>query len=299
MPEAQIDTNEQLLNFTSFFDVLNTQEKQLIYSILERKSLAEGAIVFSESQPASSIFILEKGSVTLTIPGSRTIFVRRGDIFGEIAVINETARLGTAKVKSKAMVLELNTRALYNTEIIPSIIALKITKVIAKKHSVLGLKRKDINTKDIIKQGESDYVEFKSTLRYNLKANKNDTNIELASLKTVAAFLNTTGGTLLIGVSDDGSIEGLDKDKFANDDKLLLHFTNLLRDKIGQQTLGFVHFEIIQLNAKKILRVDVSKSQMPVFVTHQNNEYFFVRSGPSTLSLKFSEFYKYNQKQFL
>ena len=299
MLEAQLDSNEKLLNFTSFFDVLNAQEKQLVYSILERKTLDEGAIVFSESQPASSIFILESGSVTLTIPGSRTIFVRRGDIFGEIAVINETARLGTATVKSKAVVLELNTKALYNTEIIPSIIALKITKIIAKKHSVLGLRRKDISTKDIIKQGESDYVEFKSTLRYNLKANKNDANIELASLKTVAAFLNTSGGTLLIGVTDEGSIAGLDKDKFTNDDKLLLHFTNLLRDKIGQQTLGFVHFEIIQMNATKILRVDVSKSQTPVFVTHQNNEYFFVRSGPSTLNLKLSEFYKYNQKHFL
>jgi len=235
---------------------------------------------------------------SFTIPGSHSIFVQRGDIFGEIAVINETARLGTAKVKSKAVVLELNTSALYNDEIIPSIIALKITKIIAKKHSVLGLRRRDISTKDIIKQGESTYVEFKSTLRFNLKANKTDPNIELASLKTVAAFLNTSGGTLLIGVKDDGEIEGLEKDKFANDDKLLLHFTNLLRDKIGQQTLGAVHFEIIEINSKKILRVDVSKSNTPVFVTHQNNEYFFVRSGPSTLSLKLSEFNKYNQKHF-
>ena len=298
MLETQIDNNEHLLNFTSFFDVLDTQEKQLVYRILDRKIFEKGAIVFSESQPASSIFVLERGSVTLTIPGSRTIFVKRGDIFGEIAVINETARLGTAKVRSKAVVLELNTRALYNTEIIPSIIALKITKIIAKKHSVLGLKRKDINTKDLIKQGESDYVEFKSTLRYNLKANKNDVNIELASLKTVAAFLNTSGGTLLIGVTDNGNIEGLDKDNFAKDDKLLLHFTNLLRDKIGQQTLGFVHFEIVEVNSRKILRVDVSKSNTPVFVTHQNNEYFYVRSGPSTLSLKLSEFNKYNQKHF-
>ena len=173
-----------------------------------------------------------------------------------------------------------------------------IPKKIAKKHSVLGLRRRDISTKDIIKQGESSYVEFKSTLRFNLKAGKTDSNIELAALKSVAAFLNTTGGILLVGVTDDGDIEGLEKDNFANDDKLLLHFTNLLRDKIGQQTLGFVHFEIVVINSKKILRVDVSKSNTPVFVTHQNNEYFYVRSGPSTLSLKLSEFNKYNQKHF-
>ena len=162
----------------------------------------------------------------------------------------------------------------------------------------MGLKRGDISTKNVIEQGESRYVEFKSTLRYNLKANKNDPNIELASLKTVAAFLNTSGGTLLIGVTDDGNIEGLEKDNFVNDDKLLLHFNNLLRDKIGEQTLGLVHFEIVEIDSKKIFRVDVSKANSPVFVTHQNSEYFFVRSGPSTLKLKLSEFYNYNQKHF-
>ncbi len=298
MNQKDIENNVQLLNFASLFDVLSDEEKKLVYGILERKTFEKGAVVFSESQPASSIFVLESGSVTLTIPGSQAIFVSRGDIFGEIAVINETARLGTAKVKSRASVLELNTSALYNDKIIPSVIALKITKRIAKKHSVLGLRRRDISTKDIIRQGESSYVEFKSTLRFNIKAGKPDTNIELAALKSVAAFLNTTGGILLVGVTDDGDIEGLDKDNFANDDKLLLHFTNLLRDKIGQQTLGFVHFEIVVINSKKILRVDVSKSNTPVFVTHQNNEYFYVRSGPSTLSLKLSEFNKYNQKHF-
>ena len=294
MNPKDIENNVQLLNFASLFDVLSDEEKKLVYGILERKTFEKGAVVFSESQPASSIFVLESGSVTLTIPGSQAIFVSRGDIFGEIAVINETARLGTAKVKSRASVLELNTSALYNDKIIPSAIALKITKRIAKKHSVLGLRRRDISTKDIIRQGESSYVEFKSTLRFNIKAGKPDTNIELAALKSVAAFLNTTGGILLVGVTDDGDIEGLDKDNFANDDKLLLHFTNLLRDKIGQQTLGFVHFEIVVISSKKILRVDVSKSNTPVFVTHQNNEYFYVRSGPSTLSLKLSEFNKYN-----
>ena len=114
MVEEEIEHNNKLLNSSAFFSVLSTTEKQLVQSILNRRTFDKGAIVFSESQPASSIFILEKGSITLTIPGSHTIFVRQGDIFGEIAVINETARLGTAKVRSKSVVLELNTSALYN-----------------------------------------------------------------------------------------------------------------------------------------------------------------------------------------
>lgn len=294
----KLDELNTALDFSSFFKTLEDSEKQLISTILERKEYKKDDVVFSESQPAASIYILEKGNITLTIPGSYTIFVRRGDVFGEIAVINDTVRLGTALARTTCSVLELNTEALYNDEIIPSKIALKITKLIAKKHSSLKLMRSDFSTSEIIQQGESDFVEFKSTLRFNLKSKRIDNNIELSSIKTVAAFLNTSGGTLLVGVADDGSINGLSFDNFSNDDKLLLHFTNLLRDKIGEKTLGFVHFDIVKIEDKKTLRVEVSKSNIPVFVTFQNNEYFYVRSGPSTLSLKFSEFYNYNLKHF-
>ena len=294
----ELDSIHSTLNFSSFFKILEDSEKKILASIINRKEYKKGDIVFSESQSAASIYILEKGNVTLTIPGSYTIFVGRGDVFGEIAVINDSARLGTALARTTSSVLELNTEALYNDEIIPSKIALKITKVIAKKHSSLKLRRSDFNTLEIIQQGESDFVEFKSTLRFNLKSKKNDLNIELSAIKTVAAFLNTSGGTLLIGVADDGNINGLASDRFPNDDKVLLHFTNLLKDKIGEKTLGFVHFDIVSIGNEKIIRVEVSKSNTPVFVMFQNNEYFYVRSGPSTLSLKFSEFYNYNLKHF-
>lgn len=290
--------NIELLNFTSFFRVLEKNEKRSLLAILERREFNSGEVIFSESQLASSLYILEKGNVTLTIPGSYTIFVQRGDVFGEIAIINDTARLGTALARTKCSVLELDTKALYNDKIIPSIIALKITKIIAKKHSSLKLRRLDFSTNEIIQEGESEFTEFKATLRTNAITKKTDNNIELASLKTVAAFLNTSGGTLLVGVRDNGEIKGIEIDRFENDDKLLLHFTNLLRDKIGEKALGFVHYEIVKIENVKVLRVDVSKSNKPVFVNFQGNEYFYVRSGPSTLSLKYSDFYEYNIKHF-
>ena len=59
-------------------------------------------------------------------------------------------------------------------------------------------------TGELIDVGESGEVEFKSTLRWHLHAERMDKEIEHASLKTIAAFLNTAGGTLLIGVNDDG-----------------------------------------------------------------------------------------------
>src|ERR1700704_5238042 len=52
--------------------------------------------------------------------------------------------------------------------------------------------------------GSGTNIEFKSTLRINLHTRQKDSKMELAVLKTVAAFLNMSGGTLVIGVADDG-----------------------------------------------------------------------------------------------
>ena len=70
------------------------------------------------------------------------------------------------------------------------------------------------NAEELIKLGESRTLEFKSTLRWSLKEDKQDDKfVTHAVLKTIAAFLNTEGGDLLIGVGDDGSIVGLEQDR--------------------------------------------------------------------------------------
>jgi Putative DNA-binding domain len=80
------------------------------------------------------------------------------------------------------------------------------------------------NAEELIKRGESKTLEFKSTLRWNLKEDrKDDQGVTHAALKTIAAFLNTDGGDLLIGVADDGSIVGIERDKLENDDKFMRH----------------------------------------------------------------------------
>ena len=60
--------------------------------------------------------------------------------------------------------------------------------------------------------GESDRVEFKETARWNVREEKKDARMEQVVAKTVAAFLNSAGGTLVIGVDDAGTPIGLDRD---------------------------------------------------------------------------------------
>jgi hypothetical protein len=141
----------------------------------------------------------------------------------------------------------------------------------------------------LINQGEQDQLEFKSTLRVNLHTNKPDKRIEYAWLKTLVAFCNADGGTLLIGVEDDGNILGLEVDGFANDDKCLLHCSNLIKQRIGLQHADLVAFAIRPIGDKRILAVDCRRSSQPVFLKTDEEEEFFVRIGPGTRKLSTSQ----------
>ena len=75
---------------------------------------------------------------------------------------------------------------------------------------------------ELVKEREGTTIEFKSTLRTNMHTGEKDPKMELAVLKTIAAFLNMNGGTLIVGVSDDGEPVGVEADKFPDEDKMNL-----------------------------------------------------------------------------
>lgn len=145
----------------------------------------------------------------------------------------------------------------------------------------------------ILAAGEGDAVEFKSTLRWNLHSGKPDKRLENACLKTVAAFLNSTGGLLLIGVNDDGEPLGLDVDNFPNQDKMLLHLTSLSRMHLGGEFAPFVRAAFHPVGGKDVLVVDCLPSPQPVYFRRDQEEVFFVRSGPATQQLSPSEVVAY------
>jgi hypothetical protein len=145
----------------------------------------------------------------------------------------------------------------------------------------------------LIERGESEYLEFKSTVRQNLHTGKPGKEIEIAWLKGVAAFLNSEGGILLIGVNDSGEIVGLDDDNFANDDKCLLHIQNLIKQHIGLEFLPYLDIKIRESDRGKIVSVACRPSKIPVFLKNNDKEQFFVRSGPSSVAMPVSKALKY------
>ncbi len=150
----------------------------------------------------------------------------------------------------------------------------------------------------LIKRGESGNLEFKSTLRKNLHTGNSDWNVEHATLKTIVAYLNSNGGTLLIGVKNDGEIMGVEKDGFPDNDKLSLYFTNLLKYHVGNEFLPFINFELFSLEDKHVLKIDCRKSDRPVFLRFEKTEEFYVRNGPSTNKLEGRALINYIKHKF-
>ena len=157
---------------------------------------------------------------------------------------------------------------------------------------------KKFDLQAVIDSGESDAVEFKATLRTNLHTDKPDKRMELSILKTLAGFLNTNGGTLIVGVSDDGTPVGIEVDKFPNEDKISLHLVNIVKSRMGPQSMIAMHIHFRDYEDSRVLVVNCAQSQFPVFVKDDNVERFYIRTGPATTELQGNQMNDYIRRRF-
>jgi len=148
---------------------------------------------------------------------------------------------------------------------------------------------------NLIRKGEGKLIEFKQTFSKNIRTNKKDKDIEKSSLKNIVGFLNTEGGTLLIGVSDDGIVTGIEDDFFKTNDKYLLHFKNLINSKIGSEFYPLIDYDIYTVLDKKVLRVNCNASTVPCF--YEDIE-FYVRTNPATDRLEGRRQMEYIRSRF-
>lgn len=142
---------------------------------------------------------------------------------------------------------------------------------------------------ELILAGESDAVEFKSTLRYDLRTKEVNKKLEYVIAKTIAAFMNSEGGNLFIGVDDNQNMLGLVDDMStlskANIDGFELHLVEVIKKYIGAGLISHVKISFPTVEDTQICRIKVSKSGKPVFTQYEGREDFFVRSGCSSQPL--------------
>ena len=145
----------------------------------------------------------------------------------------------------------------------------------------------------LINAGESNTVEFKSTIRTNLQTGKAGKEIQISWLKAICSFMNSDGGVLIIGVKDDGQISGLEIDNFSNPDKCLLHCKNLISSHIGPEFSPYIQVKYGTIENHSIIAIECERVRRPVFLKIGKSEEFLIRSGPSNIKLTMSQMVKY------
>ncbi|MCB2221219.1 MAG: putative DNA binding domain-containing protein [Bacteroidetes bacterium] len=284
------------LKEVNIFQTLSEDEIKAIAAHLFIKEIKEGDYVFSRFENEQVLYIVRYGKLVLETALDAENILKKGDVFGEIAVINNHYRTGTIKAEEPALLFCLEGKVLF--EVVPPVTAMKIIIEMAKLISSYLSTAQNTSTARLIEGGENESVEFKSTLRYNIHTGKFDKEIEHAALKTIAAFLNSSGGTLLIGVNDQKQLLGLKNDNFRDDDHMLLHLTKLIQERISIKQTQFVRAQVENKDNLKILRIDVKASTSPAYLDHNGEEELYVRTGPATTPMKVSEVYTYLKSRF-
>jgi len=154
-----------------------------------------------------------------------------------------------------------------------------------------------VATKELIAAGESATLEFKSSLRWDVREQKVNKALQKVIAKTVAGFLNNDGGVLLIGIADDGAVLGIENDIASINRKDLDGFQQVLFETLGtflgESVASYVDVAFENLDGPTVCRLNVETSQHPVYVSDGPSKEFYIRFGSSTRPLDIEEAQKY------
>jgi len=169
---------------------------------------------------------------------------------------------------------------------------LQQSRAIQAMENVLGM-----DTPSLIRAGESETLEFKSSLRWDIQSERINKALEAVIIKSIAGFMNHRGGTLLIGVSDDGSIAGIERDyrtlKHKNRDGFERLIVDLVSASLGRSFATCVHCSFQSIDDRDICRVSIEASGIPVYVQDAGVSHYFVRTGNGTRELDAREAYSH------
>jgi hypothetical protein len=145
----------------------------------------------------------------------------------------------------------------------------------------------------LISTGEGDRVEFKSTARWDLRQERVNKALEISIAKTIAGFANHAGGSLLVGVGDEGIPFGLEKDyrtlKRKDRDGFEQFLMTLVKTYLGGDVCPRVHAVFAEIEGKDVCRIVVEPGNRPVYLRDGNQVLYFIRTGNVTRELDVEE----------
>ena len=153
------------------------------------------------------------------------------------------------------------------------------------------------NIVHVIARGEGPLIEFKSSFRWDFQQSKMNRALEIVVLKAIAGFMNSGGGSLLIGVADDKHILGLANDyqtfKNPNRDGFERAIVTSVSSNLGTDLCRHIHIIFHVIDNADICRVIVMPSNRPVYLKYAGTLKLFVRTGGSTRELEIQEAVEY------
>lgn len=154
----------------------------------------------------------------------------------------------------------------------------------------------------LISQGESSSLELKSTMQCNVLTGKRDKNLEEALAKTLCGFMNAEGGTLIIGVDDQGNALGLANDfptlRKEDEGEFELALTDIVKQYLGLTYREYLDLSFENYGGGRICVIQVERSPEPVFLVSGQEREFYVRVSSSTRSLQARETLEYVKEHF-
>lgn len=146
----------------------------------------------------------------------------------------------------------------------------------------------------MMEDGESETVEFKSSLRWDRVRERTNKDLEKGVIKTVAGFLNSEkGGTLLIGVDDTGTPAGIDVDyktlKKGNRDGFQLRLQQIIARDLGKLVATYLTVTFHEIDEQDICQITTEASDRPIYAKDGNSDVFYLRAGPATQPLSVKE----------
>lgn len=176
------------------------------------------------------------------------------------------------------------------------LVDLQVEESKGKEAKIPELLDKDIDI--LIGMDEGSQLEFKSTFQWDIKQKQKKINLRSEVIKTIAAFNNTEGGYLIIGIDDNKKIFGLEKDyslfKKQNKDVFLQTLIHEIENKISKDIATKINVNFYNLENKDVCRIKVNFGDEPIWVKEsKNNEVFYIRLQNLTKTLSPSESMKY------
>jgi hypothetical protein len=152
----------------------------------------------------------------------------------------------------------------------------------------------------LIAGGETRTVGFKSSMRYDMKEQRINRDLAKAVAKELAGFMNSEGGTLLLGVDDDRQVVGLEKDLETIPGRDLDGFERCFHETVsnycGRESLEYIeNAQFVNVYDKTIFVIKVSRSPRPIYFVDGERVLLHTRIGNETRPLNTKEAIEYYQ----